>query len=194
MPNVRVFGVPIEYRLEGRELVVRVPVEEIVYPVDVIDASQPDSEITLPVYSLQILPYFGAADKTEEGYIFVPDGSGAIIELNNSRTDSNPYNKTVYGYDYSIEPREEMPFTGEPINYPVFGLKKGEKAFMAVIEKGAPYAAIRADIAGRNNSYNNVSAVFITLRYTVLELGDGEDFEISKMNIYQARCRKEISS
>lgn len=186
-PNVRVFGVPIEYRLEGRELVVRVPVEEIVYPVDVIDASQPDSEITLPVYSLQILPYFGAADKTEEGYIFVPDGSGAIIELNNSRTDSNPYNKTVYGYDYSIEPREEMPFTGEPINYPVFGLKKGEKAFMAVIEKGAPYAAIRADIAGRNNSYNNVSAVFITLRYTVLELGDGEDFEISKMNIYQAR-------
>lgn len=189
-PNVRVFQVPIEYRLEGRELLVRIPVDEIIYPVNVIDASQPDSKITLPVYSLELLPYFGTADKTEEGYIFVPDGSGAIIELNNGRIDTTPYNKSVYGTDYSTEPREEMPVTGETINCPVFGLKKGEEAFMAVIEKGAPYAAIKADIAGRNNSYNNVSSVFTTLRYTVMELGDGEDFEISKMNIYQSRMPK----
>ncbi|MFP4015568.1 MAG: DUF5696 domain-containing protein [Halanaerobiales bacterium] len=186
-PNARVFEVKVEYRLQGRDLIVKIPVDEIVYPINVVDKSQANQKIDLPVHTLEVLPFFGAANNIEEGYMFVPDGSGAIIELNNNKTILSAYNKSVYGIDYSTEPREELPFTGENINFPVYGIKKSDTAFMAIIEEGDALAAINADIAGRRNSYNYVFPRFKTLPKTVLELGDGESFSIAKLNIYQSR-------
>ena len=81
VPNLRVFRIPIEYRLEEDSLVVTVPTEDVVYPLEV---ESPDGElVTMPLAAITVLPYFGAAGENEEGYIFVPDGSGAIMMLNN---------------------------------------------------------------------------------------------------------------
>ncbi|MFP4661087.1 MAG: DUF5696 domain-containing protein [Halanaerobiales bacterium] len=186
-PNVRVFEVRLEYRIINDELLVKIPVEEIKYPIDVVDVSQPGQEITIPIYSLQVLPFFSAAGPTESGYIFVPDGSGAIIELNKNNSNLKPFNKRLYGVDYATEPREEKPIAGESLSFPVYGMVRDDRAFMAVIEEGDAYAAISADVAGRRNSYNSVSSRYVTLPKTTLELGDGEDFEIAKINLYQSR-------
>ena len=87
--NIVVFHVPIEYTLDGDNLVVRVPASEIRYPKDVLNAE--GQKVTYPLVSIDVLPYLGAADNTADGYMFVPDGSGALIRLNNNKTGLNAY-------------------------------------------------------------------------------------------------------
>jgi hypothetical protein len=81
----------IEYRLDGADLIAEVPPESIKY-----DGKR------MTVTRISLLPYFGAAGLAQEGYIFVPDGSGALVRLNNGKTNYDAYNKPVYGRDHSI--------------------------------------------------------------------------------------------
>ncbi len=78
-PNIETFFIPIEYRLVGNSLVVRLPMDELIYPLNVIDNQ--GSSHTYPLHTVTLLPYFGAAYKDQEGYIFMPDGSGALIDF-----------------------------------------------------------------------------------------------------------------
>ena len=52
-----------------------------------------------PIYYLSVLPYFGASGTTDEGFLFVPEGGGALIEFNNGKTSQNSYYSNVYGWD-----------------------------------------------------------------------------------------------
>ncbi|MDR9853120.1 DUF5696 domain-containing protein [Paenibacillus sp. VCA1] len=144
------FTVPVEYRLDGRSLVVQVPVKEI-----------RDTE-PFPIESIQLLEMFGAAGTKESGYMFVPDGSGALIRLNNGKVAAQPYEMPIYGQDRTLKEKttEIKEFT-ETTRLPVFGMKKGEQAFFCIIEAGDAVASIHADISGRVNSYNRVSAKFL---------------------------------
>lgn len=46
------------------------------------------------------MEYFGSADSTEEGYIVVPDGSGALINFNNGKVQlSSEMSIPLYGED-----------------------------------------------------------------------------------------------
>jgi len=227
--NTHVFFVPMEYLLDGPNLVVRVPVSEIVYPqplsaqqrqqlieeksklVDQLldlnnqlnrhikdtkdglttlvdrkyqalaaQIAEITREITefeeahqqvrpnLPILTFTLLPYFGAAYLDQEGYIFVPDGSGALIYLNNGKTTSSIYSQTIYGDDLSLGPRE-MPLIRTLNHLPVFGLKQGDQAFLAIIEEGEALARIQADVAGKLHSYNVVYPQF-TLRPSVMSI------------------------
>ena len=168
--NERVFHITIEYFLDDRDFLVRVPLDKVKYPEDVVVAGKGSVE-TYPLYSLDILPYFGAAGTDAEGYIFVPDGSGALIYLNNGRLDAKPYGKNLYGLDYALRPRERISEITEQLHIPVYGLKNGNKAFLAIIEEGDAYAIIKADIAGRTSSYNTVNGSFITMQRTELVFG-----------------------
>lgn len=153
-----IFTVPLEYTLEGENLVVKIPTEEIVY----------DPEF--PLHSIRLLEFFGAAGTQDVGYILVPDGSGAIINLNNGRTTSQPFAAQVYGRDFSI-PMEDLSEINEQAYLPVFGLAKSNRAFLAKIERGAPLAVIRADVSGRINSFNSVFSEFTTIPADVLDVG-----------------------
>ena len=50
-----------------------------------------------PISAIQILPFFGAANLDQTGYIFIPDGSGALIDLNNGKEHYQPFSARVYG-------------------------------------------------------------------------------------------------
>jgi len=138
-----VFTVPVEYRLDGRHLLVTVPAEHIVQPE------------RYKLHTLSLLPYFGAAGMNEEGYMFVPDGSGALIRLNNGKLRADPYLAPVYGTDRARQQLMQVQFD-QPIRLPVFGMKRGDRAFYAVIEDGDAVAQIEADISEKTNSYNRV--------------------------------------
>ena len=56
------------------------------------------------------------------------------------------------GLDYALRPRERISEITEQLHIPVYGLKNGNKAFLAIIEEGDAYAIIKADIAGRYQS------------------------------------------
>lgn len=49
-----------------------------------------------------MLQFFNAAGMEDEGYMVVPDGSGAVINYNNCRYNAQAYSSEVYGRDTSI--------------------------------------------------------------------------------------------
>lgn len=121
------FTIPIEYLLDGPNLIVRVPVEEI-------RDTKP-----FPIESIQLLEMFGAAGTKENGYMFVPDGSGALIRLNNGKTAALPFGMPIYGKDRTLKEKaaeaEFKEFTATA-RLPVFGMKKGTKRFSASSRTG----------------------------------------------------------
>ncbi|MGO4541515.1 DUF5696 domain-containing protein [Paenibacillus sp. 2TAB19] len=104
---------------------------------------------------ISLLPFFGAAGADDEGYLFVPDGSGALINFNNNKSMYRSYSERVYGQDQALDLASKTE-DKETIRMPVFGMKKAAAAFLAVIHKGAYQAGITAEAGGKNNSYNNV--------------------------------------
>lgn len=141
-----VFNVNVIYRLEGGDLVVEVPMDEIEYKED------------YPLLYLNILPYFGAAGTREKGFMLVPEGGGALINFNNGKIAQNSYYANIYGWDMAQDRKSVVHETRTYFN--VFGMSGQDNSFICIMEKGAPYAAIQADISGRNNSYNFVNAVY----------------------------------
>lgn len=55
--------------------------------------------------TLSLLPYFGAAGSEEDGYLFVPDGSGALIEWNKTGGVLDDYSQYVYGREAQPAPK-----------------------------------------------------------------------------------------
>ena len=51
-------------------------------------------------------------------------------------------------------------------------MKRGDDAFLAIIESGDAMARIWADISGRVNSYNTVYPSFVLVQNDVLDIGD----------------------
>lgn len=163
-----VFNINVVYRLDGDELVVEVPLAEIEYPEK------------YPVYSLSVLPYFGAAGVTEEGYMVVPEGSGAVIDFNNGKTSQSSYYANVYGWDMAQDRDAIVHETRTAFN--VFGEAKDNNSFICILEEGAPYASIQADISGKNHSFNFVNAVYSLVHR---EQYDVSDRTTSAMFVYE---------
>lgn len=139
--------VPLQYRLEGKQLRVSVPEKGIQY-----------SE-TMKIQTLSLLPFFGASGLSDQGYSLVPDGSGSLIYFNNGKTNVAPYNATLYGLDKTFyKPMKNQ--KDEVARLPVFGMKYEDHAFLAVIDKGDAVASIEADVSGRLNQYNTVYPSF----------------------------------
>lgn len=142
--------IPLHYRLDGEHLKVTVESDGLQYPD------------TMKIQTLSLLPFFGASGLKDEGYTFVPDGSGSLISFNNGKTYAAPYRTTLYGTDTAIK-REVRLQNEEAARLPVFGMKYEDRAFAAIIEDGDAVAAVEADISGRLNVYNTVFPSF-TLR------------------------------
>ncbi len=154
--NGAVFNVSMIYRLDGKDFVVEVPYSEIRY------------RNAFPITNISILPMFGAANMSAEGFMLVPEGGGAIIRYNNGKILQNTYYSNLYGWDYSEERRSVVSETRSC--YPVFGMTGNGGSFLCMIEGGTSYSGVWADIAGRNNSYNYIYAKYNVLhaaRYNV---------------------------
>lgn len=183
--NQIVFGAAIEYVLDGDCLVVRVPAKDLKYPKDILDDQ--GAKVSYRLHSVDILPYFGAVGQNESGHIFVPDGSGALIYLNNGKTDRQPYNQPVYGLDNALSIKMERRGYDELVRLPVFGLATERRGHLGLIEDGDTFARIRADIAGRTNSYNSVFARFNVLPTGRAVVYANEYGTADYLNVYQAR-------
>lgn len=142
--------VVMDYLIDKGDLIVSVPLSELTFTKD--------NEVT----ALDVLPYFLSADKAQQGYLFVPDGPGALIHFNNNRMGIAAYSTPVFGRDVLIR-ADEYRLPTPPTNLPVYGIKTNEGAVLAIIEEGAELATITADISGHSDDYNRVFSTF-TLR------------------------------
>jgi hypothetical protein len=139
--------VPVDFTLKGDKLAVS---------IDTAKIEEPES---MQLYRLELLKFFGAATAEEEGYLFVPSGSGALIDFQKNKSAYEAYSQLIYGHD--LLEAAVMLQQSEPIRLPVFGIKKSGGAVLACITKGPGAALINADAAGRLNSYNTAFASFV---------------------------------
>lgn len=152
-----VFNISVIYRLVGEELIVEVPMDEMEY------------RSNYPIIELTVLPYFGAGGTAEEGYLLLPEGGGSIVNFNNGKTAQNLYYSNVYGWDMA-QGRKELVHETRAY-YGVFGIAKGDSSFICMLEDGAAYAAINADISGKQHSYNYVNASYTLLHRERVDVG-----------------------
>ena len=122
---------------------------------------------TFTIKSLTFLPYMGSSfNDSVDGYLFIPDGSGALIRFQPARGYSSTYAARVYGSDMGVASTASMTayyMKDEPQVYmPVYGVVHGarQNALFGVIDGGTAYASIVATPAQTNNPYNTVSARF----------------------------------
>ncbi len=149
-----VFRCALEYTFgEDGSLVVRVPANAITY-----------DEVSFLVNSITTLRYFGAGDLKNDGYVFVPDGSGSIVEhgdfYNAERENNVAISLSVYANDFTYGNPDSIGAHYEAVTMPVYGIVSTEKAnatvaaltgkdkittgFFAILEDGASLSKICA--------------------------------------------------
>ncbi len=139
--------------------------------------------------NINIYPYIGSAvseidGKPAEGYIVIPDGSGAIIEFKPlSRANISPYRERVYGRDLSLLPFEK-PEDKEVISIPLFGMVKDNIGFAGIIKKGDTQAFINADVAGRSDDYYKVYPSYLLRENEIALIGTA--YTNKEMNLWTA--------
>lgn len=151
-PSVLEIKVPVDYYLEGDELVVRV------------DTSKLESNDEHPVNQIELLPYFLTSDPAidgEEGYMFVPDGSGALIYLDSTKTREYHFAGAFYGGDKVVNATSNSGIDNK-LMMPVFGMKSSTSTILGVIEEGSEVAFMDAYVSGTDNSqpYSKIKLTF----------------------------------
>lgn len=118
--------------------------------------------------TLNIAPSFGAGRSDDEGYLMVPDGSGAVINFNNGKTSTFPYSGKVYGEDLAIS-KSTAPSKIEQVYLPLLGIMKetenGNEGMLAVVTKGDTFANVNASINGQQQSNNSVNSAWFSFNF-----------------------------
>ena len=146
--------------LDENRLTVRIPQDKI------IDGESEGHRYTVSTFTLY--PFLGySVLGRDEGYMIIPDGQGALIELkDNEKRFSSPFDRPVYGTNIGIEDTVNSRWTvdSEPVIMPVFGMVHTAKqiGFLGVIEQGDNAARIRA----YPNGANNLSFDWVSAKYT----------------------------
>ncbi|MBQ7761053.1 MAG: hypothetical protein IJ400_03250 [Clostridia bacterium] len=111
--------------------------------------------------TISILPDFNAAKRTDKGYTFIPDGSGAIIRFEDvlGKNFQAIISESMYGNDYAYYQVNIK--NSEQYTMPVFGLVNNSVAngtgFFAIIEEGDSFAM---PTSAHNVMLNSAYAVF----------------------------------
>ncbi len=139
------FLIPVEYVLCDDGLRVSVVNEEI----------EQHGKNTLLKYG--VLPYFGCAGYDEEGYLVLPDGSGAIMTYDADAMTANRYKEyyaDVYGRDPAYTLKAVQNNT-ELVYVPTFGICRGQGGMFAWVEQGDALSAVLAYPVNYVTSYAN---------------------------------------
>lgn len=152
-----VFDASVIYRLDGDDLVVEVPFSSFDGPND------------KPIYAVNILPYFGAANKEQDGFMVVPEGGGSIINFNNGKISQNLYASNLYGWDMGIERSDNVHTTMSNMN--VYGISNDNDSFICILEDGSSYATVQADVSGKTSGFNYVTAEYLIKPREKYDLG-----------------------
>lgn len=152
--------VPVDYTLKGNEFTASVVIKDI---------KEEDSSYRLTGWSL--LPYFNAGGKQEDGFLFVPDGCGAVINFNNGKSAYKTYKQYVYGRDGAIDITAASGHTENAL-LPVFGTSASNGSSVAVITSGEARCSVNAQVTSSTESYNSVYSEFIYRDSTMASFND----------------------
>ncbi len=186
----------VVYTLKGKSLIASIPLESIKDNVKFTretstQIADKNVEKIVKCYSLtkvSLLPYFNAGNDLEEGFILVPDGSGAIINFNNGKGDRILYNQKVYGND-AIVNRKNMTANTQNVLLPVIGIHKeatettSASNMLLYVEEGDAAAVVNANSSilnsQSNNSYNYGYFSFIYRSSSKVEMLENTEYAVA---------------
>lgn len=157
------FVIPVQYVLEEDCLAASIISEGI--EEEVWEDPDTDPEKKQSVMNVALLPFMGAAGSDDEGYLIIPDGSGALIHFNNGHTGAAIYQQDVYGRDDALTIRKAATTTYD-VNMPLFGIVRNGRALMAVVENGDYQAQLNAMVNGQLTGYSNA---YFAVQYIHME-------------------------
>ena len=121
------------------------------------------------VTDISILEFFAADNPIEDGkgYLFIPDGCGALINIDDSdKKRKRSISGEIYGKDLTISTSENE--EGENFLLPVFGINKNDgSCLFAEIVSGDEISSVMAILGAPNTQYFRV---YNTFRYNSYEL------------------------
>ncbi|MHB1454247.1 MAG: DUF5696 domain-containing protein [Saccharofermentanales bacterium] len=141
------FIIEVEYKIDGNGFTAEILSEKIRHIKG------------FSLTGIRLLPYFGAADKTATGAMLVPDGSGALIQLNKDISRGYTYHQSIYGEDPALVQTAKTQYTSQ-VYLPVYAMLSSANPFLAIAEEGEAAGSISAAIAGGISSYNNIHFSF----------------------------------
>lgn len=151
------FSVPVDYTLCDEGLKASIKINEI-------------AESDYPIYQISLAPYMAAAQNSDDSYLFVPSGSGALIKAEN-RAQAAKYSEPVYGEDPVSVSYADTTYN-EGIRLPLFGVKDKNDALLAYITDGAESAEITAEAGDTEVGYSSVKATFRLRGYDLTKIAD----------------------
>ncbi len=171
-------GVQVGYRFprEGFAL-------SVIYTVvdDALHVLIPDEDVRKEgengLVSVQVLAFLGAAHDGEAGYLFFPDGSGALVRYTTPHPpEVQEISRVLYGPD-ALSDEAETTFR-QPVALPVFGAVVDEGAFLGVITQGDFDAKISVARSGKRVNYNHVGVEFLYRRQGLFSLSGGRPVQV----------------
>lgn len=176
------FGLTVNVALDGNDLVVSVPDDSIVE----------EKEGTY-ISTVSLFPFMGYTFlDDEEGYMLIPDGNGALINLDNKESRyTTGFSQMIYGSDAGFADSETKEYLWDEIDMlqdsyeviaPVFGMAHTEEqtGYLAVVEKGEKRASINADPNGVMVNYNRCYAKFLLRDIYVQPLNNSNSGTVTK--------------
>lgn len=148
-------GFELNYELEKLSISFKIQVKLNGDSVETTLLSDSIVESKYLLTSVMLFPFFGAYQSTgQDGYLLVPDGSGALIRFRDNRQRSNyNYETDIYGVDWAVK-NTNYAGTRAQTMMPVYGIKSGDHAMLALLEQGDAYAGIKASPSGNLTQYN----------------------------------------
>ena len=192
------FRCAIEYTLDDTGMTVDIPASSIIF-----------DEAKYQLTELSFLRYFNAGETKQDGYIFYPDGSGALI-YNKTMPSSAVIDQPIYSYDYAYAKLRLSKYAGsvnssQPVRLPVFGavnsVDTGEKdaddnpikkdvGYLAIITEGESLARVIATHLDSDGAFVGAYASY-TFRasdnYTIGRLKSGDPVPITADFKYTGR-------
>lgn len=166
--NVRKFinGFTVEYYFNDAEIMIPVNYELLEDSVRVSINPKKIQENKNRVVKISLAPFWASAkNDTKDSYLFVPSGSGALIDVNTQSVNGLNYSGQVYGTDGTIK-QAIISSENKEIRLPVFGAKNGNSGSFAIIEKGAESSYISSVSGSSLLGYSSVYADFQVRGYT----------------------------
>lgn len=149
---------------DGTKINITVPVEitgsdgTMSISVDCSALKGEGTDSNVVIKSISVLPYLGASQKGEEGdFLLIPDGSGLAVDTSVSPAEEEIYSVSMYSSEGNGDLSEEGNAFGV---LPAFGMKNGDGAFVATVDKGDAISTVRAHRASANEGCNRVYAEF----------------------------------
>ena len=178
------FRMALEYTVDEKGLTATIPAKSIRF-----------NETNYRLNTIALLPYFGctATGKTtgevgddagaysrNDGYIFIPDGSGTLLNYYNEDGSLKVgiLGGSMYGNDYALETIDATQANAKTYRVPVFGLV--EEYSVTKVVQGNTIGTIGGETAPSHNDVRNGKRGF----FAIIE--EGDSFATVRANLKQA--------